>query len=313
MLHYLTTDIVDPFMRFAHSVPCVVRVCDVDANYWFLVSHSRPELVDRLASMLNYFLDQLAGPKCLNLKVNQPEKYGFKPRSLLRKISSVYIHLAAHSTRTQELADAVARDGRSYRDAVFVKAAAVLRKDALLPEEEVKKFEAFAALARESAQRANEAEENLGEIPDEFLGTRPFFFALLTDRQHLLTSCVCRVVCVVCCGFFSRRSHFADIDDGSGHSPDVGQHHGPICHLAPPALHPVRSLQPQPAQPRHAPAQYAPLFFFLLLFLFCFIIYLSVFLFVRGGADVELKRQIDEFIRSKRKDPGAPAKDKMDE
>jgi ubiquitin conjugation factor E4 B len=67
-------------------------------------------------------------------QVNQPEKYGFKPRSLLRKISGVYIHLAAHSTRTQELADAVARDGRSYSDAVFAKAAGVLRKDALLPE-----------------------------------------------------------------------------------------------------------------------------------------------------------------------------------
>lgn len=161
--------------------------------------------------MLNYFLDQLAGPKCMNLKVgqpfaceagtrcyahdcsiqvNQPEKYGFKPRSLLKKISGVYIHLAGHSTRTQELADAVARDGRSYNDAVFSKAATILRKDALLPEvhllhfhpassmaltaalqDEIKKFEDFARLARESAEKANEAEENLGEIPDEFLGT----------------------------------------------------------------------------------------------------------------------------------------------
>ncbi len=157
--------------------------------------------------MLNYFLDQLAGPKCLNLKVNQPEKYGFKPRSLLRKISSVYIHLAAHSTRTQELADAVARDGRSYRDAVFVKAAAVLRKDALLPEEEVKKFEAFAALARESAQRANEAEENLGEIPDEFLGTRPDFFALLTDERHFADAGLCVVLCA-CCTFLFGQTPF---------------------------------------------------------------------------------------------------------
>jgi ubiquitin conjugation factor E4 B len=217
--------------------------------------------------MLNYFLDQLAGPKCLNLKVNQPEKYGFKPRSLLRKISGVYIHLAAHSTRTQEFADAVARDGRSYHDAVFAKAAAVLRKDSLLPEvtclpscplgirgtvrtarrfnapsnhnahttrtqDEVAKFEAFAALARESAERANEAEENLGEIPDEFLGTIDRSLAGLLACNTLLT-------CPRC-----NRPHFADADDRSGHPPDVGQHHGPIRHLAPPPLHPVRSLQP---------------------------------------------------------------------
>lgn len=46
MMHYLTSDITTPFLR--------------------------PELVDRLASMLNYFLQQLAGPKCTNLKVSTP-------------------------------------------------------------------------------------------------------------------------------------------------------------------------------------------------------------------------------------------------
>jgi len=43
MLHYLSKDIVAPFLL--------------------------PELIDRLASMLNYFLDQLAGPNCTNVKV----------------------------------------------------------------------------------------------------------------------------------------------------------------------------------------------------------------------------------------------------
>lgn len=43
MLQYLTVDIKEPFLR--------------------------PELVDRLASMLNFNLQQLCGPKCNNLKV----------------------------------------------------------------------------------------------------------------------------------------------------------------------------------------------------------------------------------------------------
>ena len=44
MFHYLTQDIKEPFLR--------------------------PELVDRLAAMLNFNLKQLCGSKCKNLKVN---------------------------------------------------------------------------------------------------------------------------------------------------------------------------------------------------------------------------------------------------
>ena len=43
MFHYLTQDIKEPFLR--------------------------PELVDRLAAMLNFNLKQLCGSKCKNLKV----------------------------------------------------------------------------------------------------------------------------------------------------------------------------------------------------------------------------------------------------
>ena len=44
MFHYLTQDIKEPFLR--------------------------PELVDRLAAMLNFNLKQLSGSKCKNLKVS---------------------------------------------------------------------------------------------------------------------------------------------------------------------------------------------------------------------------------------------------
>lgn len=39
-----------------------------------------PELVDRLAAMLDYNLEALVGPKCRELKVKNSEEYGFKPR-----------------------------------------------------------------------------------------------------------------------------------------------------------------------------------------------------------------------------------------
>jgi len=66
MLHYLSEALVEPFMR--------------------------AELVDRLASMLNYFFVLLIGPKMKKLKVDQPEEYGFKPRELLRELVEIYVH-----------------------------------------------------------------------------------------------------------------------------------------------------------------------------------------------------------------------------
>jgi ubiquitin conjugation factor E4 B len=50
MFQYLTIDIKEPFLR--------------------------KEIVDRLSSMLNYNLQQLCGPKCSNLKVRNPARYG---------------------------------------------------------------------------------------------------------------------------------------------------------------------------------------------------------------------------------------------
>lgn len=43
-------------------------------------------MAERLANMINYFLAQLVGPKCMELKVKHPEKYDFQPRVLLVQI-----------------------------------------------------------------------------------------------------------------------------------------------------------------------------------------------------------------------------------
>jgi len=42
--------------------------------------------VERVASMLNYFLLQLAGPQRKSLTVKDPEKYEFKPKQLLKQV-----------------------------------------------------------------------------------------------------------------------------------------------------------------------------------------------------------------------------------
>lgn len=43
--------------------------------------------------MLNFNLQQLCGPKCKNLKVKNPEKYGWEPKKLLDSLTDIYLHL----------------------------------------------------------------------------------------------------------------------------------------------------------------------------------------------------------------------------
>ena len=46
-------------------------------------------MVDRLASMLNYFLKYLTGSERRRLAIKDPEKFSFRPRELLLSIIQV--------------------------------------------------------------------------------------------------------------------------------------------------------------------------------------------------------------------------------
>merc|ERR1712002_446810 len=75
----------------------------------------KPELADRLAAMLDAVLEQLtSGPKCRNLKVKQPEKYGWDPKWLLSHIIDIYLHLDS-----DKLAQAIANDQRCFKIETF--------------------------------------------------------------------------------------------------------------------------------------------------------------------------------------------------
>lgn len=77
----------------------------------------RPELVDRLASMLNFNLQQLCGPKCNDLKVKNPTAYGWNPKKLLTRLSEIYLNM-----ESEKFALAIAADERSYKKELFDKA-----------------------------------------------------------------------------------------------------------------------------------------------------------------------------------------------
>lgn len=124
-----------------------------------------PEIRDRLAAMLDYNLDALVGPRCQELRVQNPDKYKFNPKQLLSDILQVYLNLSDQG----EFAQAIAADGRSYRKELFERAAGIARKRSLKSEDEIEKLRLFVVKVEET-KATIEAEEDMGDIPDEFLG-----------------------------------------------------------------------------------------------------------------------------------------------
>jgi ubiquitin conjugation factor E4 B len=124
-----------------------------------------PEIVDRLAAMLDYNLQALVGPKYQELKVRDPEKLKFNPRELLSDVIQVFLNLSDQPKFIQ----AVAGDGRSYSKELFKSAVEIGRWRTIKSETEIIQLQAFADKVEE-AKAALEAEEDLGELPDEFLG-----------------------------------------------------------------------------------------------------------------------------------------------
>ncbi|KAL4809015.1 ubiquitin elongating factor core-domain-containing protein [Aspergillus unguis] len=145
-------------------------------------SFTMPEIVQRLADMLDYNLDAMVGPKSNNLRVENLHEYGFRPRALLSEIVDVYLNLMSR----QNFITAVARDGRSYKPANFEKAAEILRKWSLKSPEELKRWDQLQARVREAKEADEQEEEDLGEVPDEYLD--PLMYTLMEDPVILPAS-----------------------------------------------------------------------------------------------------------------------------
>ncbi|KAH7958888.1 hypothetical protein HPB49_006125 [Dermacentor silvarum] len=120
------------------------------------------ELVDRLAAMLNSNLGQLCGPRCKDLKVAQPEKYGWEPRRLLDQLTDVYLHLDF-----PPFLAAVARDERSYQPQLFADAAARMRRACVKPQPRLEQFEQLVARIAAAAEQARR-QADYADAPDEF-------------------------------------------------------------------------------------------------------------------------------------------------
>ncbi|KAG0567242.1 hypothetical protein M758_7G160400 [Ceratodon purpureus] len=144
-----------------------------------------PEMAERIAAMLNYFLLQLVGPQRKALRLNDPEKYEFRPKELLAQIVTIYVHLDRGDSQGV-FARAISSDGRSYRDELFTGAAGVLRSYGGIPMQMLDDFETLGVKSKAQAQEMMDAEALLGDIPEEFLD--PIQYTLMTDPVILPSS-----------------------------------------------------------------------------------------------------------------------------
>jgi ubiquitin conjugation factor E4 B len=141
-----------------------------------------PEIVDKLAAMLDYNLDALAGPRVQDLRVKNREKYRFDMRRLVSDFLQVFLNLADQ----EEFVRAVANDGRSYRRELFERAMGICHRMGIKTPQEIEQLRLFVD-AVEAMKLTIEAEEDWGEIPEEFTGAQirqPVFICLLTKSSR---------------------------------------------------------------------------------------------------------------------------------
>ena len=142
-----------------------------------------PEIVSRLAAMLDYNLDIMVGDKRTNLLVENAAEYKFNPRELLGEIIKVFLNLRGKASFTS----AIVHDGRSYKPANFTAALNLMNnKKLVVSPEEIRAWEGLAKRVEAAAAELAQEEEDLGEPPDEFLD--PLMSELMVDPVVLPSS-----------------------------------------------------------------------------------------------------------------------------
>ena len=142
-------------------------------------------LVERMASMLNYFLINLVGPNKKNFKVKDLDEYEFKPALIVADICKIYINLSSETNlKYKEFCLTIGLDDRSYSDSLLPSATEVLIKtgNAPLANETTKVDMKIKELLKINARN----EIPLDDVPEEFLD--PIMSTLMHDPVILPSS-----------------------------------------------------------------------------------------------------------------------------
>uniref|UniRef100_A0A915PGG9 RING-type E3 ubiquitin transferase n=1 Tax=Setaria digitata TaxID=48799 RepID=A0A915PGG9_9BILA len=135
-----------------------------------------PLLGERLASMLDYNVSQLCGPKCTELKVRDAvRRFMWEPRALLQQIVNVYLNLSS-----EKFAECIANDERSYSPDVFSMVLTRLTANSIVPINEIELLKNLADMTERIWKQKAQNEEDFGDdVPDDFRD--PVMNTLMTD------------------------------------------------------------------------------------------------------------------------------------
>jgi ubiquitin conjugation factor E4 B len=132
---------------------------DPDIRSLFLLD----ELCSRLVTMLLHVLTKLVGSKGLDLKVDNPEQYEFRPKEMLRDLCAIFALFASSETFQVESA-------KSGCDPELLRSAAkTCRRLNLLTGESMEAFGSLPDKVEEALRTVAKHEELLVDAPDEFM------------------------------------------------------------------------------------------------------------------------------------------------
>ena len=121
------------------------------------------EFGERTAAILNNYLNMLCGPKCLELKVENPKEFNFSPEELLSNLISIYLHISRH----EQFFECLIKDERSFSLNVFNKALQICMKKTIINYEFKQLFANFINKLKE--YDGNRWEPDAQDVPEEFL------------------------------------------------------------------------------------------------------------------------------------------------
>lgn len=137
-------------------------------------------MVDRITSMLNYFLLNLVGPQKEKFKVKDKKEFEFDPAKTVLEICHIYIHLSS----SDSFCLAVSQDGRSYSSQLFSYAENILIR--IGGGQLIGEMSEFAEKVQKMERQYKQELEFMADAPEEYLD--PIMSTLMMDPVILPSS-----------------------------------------------------------------------------------------------------------------------------
>jgi ubiquitin conjugation factor E4 B len=148
------------FMQLANETVRMMKLFTSTLSEAFTM----PEIVGRLAGMLDYNLEILTGPKSKTLKVDNAEKYFFNPKTLLPEIVDIYLNLGSNAA----FIEAVAGDGRSYKPETMSATGYILKTKNLKDPHHLDAWDSLCRKFEITKAELDRAELDFDDAPPEF-------------------------------------------------------------------------------------------------------------------------------------------------